>query len=356
MALCDDGNACTTDSCDPVDGCQNTENDQPCNDDNICTVNDFCQGGGCLGGGALDCDDSNPCTDDACLPESGCSNLPNDAACSDANECTTGDHCADAECVSTGLLVCDDENLCTNDNCDPDAGCIYSANTQPCDDENACTDSDKCAEGVCSPGGPVNCPDDGNTCTAEECDVQSGCVAPKVPDCCGNGTKEAGEACDDGNQVSEDGCSANCVLEKQALIPGNTDVIVENYGHKIRCVEWSGSTCTNAQIMVPAATCNSYQHKDLWHINVFGNNSEKRNCPNWCALATEGNTGWSECSSGSGLVPGNYRSCAMSTSTQCESNVYTWKTNYPDQNGQLHIYLGNCYSAYPKLRVRCDGW
>ena len=356
MLACDDGNQCTTDSCDPALGCVNTENDAPCNDDNICTVNDFCQGGECLGGGALDCDDQNPCTDDTCLPDGGCLITPNAAPCTDANECTTGDHCQEAECVTTGLLPCDDDNLCTNNNCDPDFGCVYSANSQLCDDSNACTDDDQCKDGACKPGAPVFCPDDGNTCTVESCDNALGCIYAEKPNCCGNGIKDAGEACDDGNQVSDDGCSAACVMEKQALIPGNTELVVENYGHRIRCVEWDGDICANAQVMVTSATCNSYQHKDLWHINVFGNDSPKRNCPNWCALATEGNTGWSTCESGSGQVPGAYRCCAMSTSTQCESNVYTWKTDYPDQNGNLHIYLSNCYQSYPKLRIRCNGW
>ena len=35
---CDDGNPCTTDSCDPVTGCINTPNSNACDDGNVCTV------------------------------------------------------------------------------------------------------------------------------------------------------------------------------------------------------------------------------------------------------------------------------------------------------------------------------
>src|SRR5207244_10796949 len=42
---CDDGNACTDDTCDPALGCMHTDNTAPCDDGNPCTVNDACSGG-----------------------------------------------------------------------------------------------------------------------------------------------------------------------------------------------------------------------------------------------------------------------------------------------------------------------
>jgi len=48
--LCDDGNACTTDSCDPSAGCQVTNADgQPCDDSDACTDADACLAGACNG-------------------------------------------------------------------------------------------------------------------------------------------------------------------------------------------------------------------------------------------------------------------------------------------------------------------
>jgi hypothetical protein len=68
---CDDGNPCTDDSCDPILGCQHSNNTDPCDDGNACTVIDTCNGGSC-GGTPVVCNDSNPCTVDSCNPQSGC--------------------------------------------------------------------------------------------------------------------------------------------------------------------------------------------------------------------------------------------------------------------------------------------
>ena len=48
-------------------------NGQLCNaDDSICTQNDACHSGVCEPGEALDCSDGNPCTIDSCDPVDGC--------------------------------------------------------------------------------------------------------------------------------------------------------------------------------------------------------------------------------------------------------------------------------------------
>ncbi len=73
---CDDQDPCTTDTCDPVDGCQNVSNSLPCDDGQACTENDVCSGGQCVGTpiqgctgcvSSEDCDDGNPCTNDSCV-------------------------------------------------------------------------------------------------------------------------------------------------------------------------------------------------------------------------------------------------------------------------------------------------
>lgn len=46
-AGCDDGNPCTTDSCDPVNGCQVQNNTQPCADDGSACTSDTCNNGTC---------------------------------------------------------------------------------------------------------------------------------------------------------------------------------------------------------------------------------------------------------------------------------------------------------------------
>ena len=74
---CDDGNPCTTDTCDcPSGTCTNTPNTNSCNDGNACTQTDTCQGGTCVGSNPVVCTASDQCHDvGTCNPTNGqCSN------------------------------------------------------------------------------------------------------------------------------------------------------------------------------------------------------------------------------------------------------------------------------------------
>jgi hypothetical protein len=127
-----------------------------------------------LCGADEDCDDDNPCTQDQCLPGTGCKNTPVVEVCDDGDPCTVGDMCIDGECQSgEGTLECDDGNACTDDACEPTVGCQYANNAADCDDNNPCTEGDVCNSGACLPG-PNECGcktdeecielDDGNLC------------------------------------------------------------------------------------------------------------------------------------------------------------------------------------------------
>jgi hypothetical protein len=71
---CDDGNACTTDTCVPVTGCVHTEHadGSVCDDGLFCIANDHCRRGldlilVCRGDiGSNPCDDGDTCTMDLC--------------------------------------------------------------------------------------------------------------------------------------------------------------------------------------------------------------------------------------------------------------------------------------------------
>jgi uncharacterized repeat protein (TIGR03803 family) len=52
--------------------------------------------------------------------------------------------------AGTNALNCDDNNPCTNDACDPIYGCTHTITTGACDDGNPCTSNDTCVEGVCT--------------------------------------------------------------------------------------------------------------------------------------------------------------------------------------------------------------
>ncbi len=183
---CVDGNPCTNDGCDPQSGCSFEANNAECHDENICTTQDSCGNGLCQGGPPLECNDANPCTDDSCDPQEGCLSTNNEAGCNDNDACTSNDVCIDGKCQGNDPIACNDENPCTDDACNPAEGCTYVPNNNECDDGNVCSTGDQCSEGTCTPQGLLNC-DDGNACTDDSCDPgQGGCVHI-AGDCpCGN--------------------------------------------------------------------------------------------------------------------------------------------------------------------------
>ena len=190
FANCDDGNVCTDDYCDPAQGCVSVPNTAPCNDGSQCTVADSCLEGVCKPGATISCNDQNPCTNDNCLPQVGCTHTNNNEPCDDQDPCSTSDSCSGGGCLGVGFQDCDDGNPCTTDFCNPMLGCDHNNNKASCDDGNVCTVGDKCSLGKCQGGAPVSC-NDGNPCTADSCDKQSGCTYDPL----------AGE-CDDLNQCT----------------------------------------------------------------------------------------------------------------------------------------------------------
>ena len=194
---CNDGNICTADSCNADVGCEFVPTDGLCSDFNACTAGDACANGACAPGGALDCDDGNPCTLDTCHPANGCEYTAIDGGCDDGNQCTKTDACADGVCVGADPLECLDGNPCTNDGCNPDTGCTFIANDASCDDANACTTQDQCSQGACV-GGPLLACDDDQECTTDSCDADSGCTYTPVADgtpC----TQDGGIVCQNGS-------------------------------------------------------------------------------------------------------------------------------------------------------------
>ncbi|MBM4354478.1 MAG: hypothetical protein FJ109_11920 [Deltaproteobacteria bacterium] len=242
---CDDGNPCTDDSCDPKTGCAHVPNAAACDDGNACTLNDACAAGWCKGGPAPNCDDKNVCTDDFCTVDKGCMHVANKALCDDGNACTTADQCKDSACIGGPAPDCDDKNVCTDDSCEPATGCKHTNNTVGCNDFNLCTVSDKCENGACKPGTPLVC-NDGKACTTDSCVAETGCQYTPITPCCGNGVKEAGEECDDGNNNSNDGCSASCKAE--CGNPGGGSLAAENgtNKNKMYCYNPGDSTQTRA--------------------------------------------------------------------------------------------------------------
>mgnify|MGYP007046914987 CR=1 FL=1 len=141
---------CAKSTCAPASGaCSLTpfDNGTPCTDGNTCTAKEACKSGVCQGGTPLNCNDSNACTSDSCDALEGCSYVANSNACSDGDACTTLDKCKDKVCSGT-LKDCEDGDPCTDDGCDGAGGCTHDQNAAPCDDGNPCTVAG-CQGGVC---------------------------------------------------------------------------------------------------------------------------------------------------------------------------------------------------------------
>lgn len=156
--VCDDGNECTSDSCDALNNCLNKFNVLPCSDGDGCTVGETCKNGLCLGGSPNKCDDGQPCTADLCLIKTGlCSNTPIPTC-----DCSSG-------------KSCDDGQSCTTDTCTAEKTCthVQLANGTFCDDANACTNIDLCSAGKCGGQPKIDC-DDGSKCTDAICDPKTG--------------------------------------------------------------------------------------------------------------------------------------------------------------------------------------
>ena len=270
---CDDGNQCTADFCDDINGCQHTQNTgAACNDGDSATENDKCTGSGvCLGNlkvaqtctvpvdcvtdskcTILDCidgecqavgsdntkcDDGVACTVDSCSTAGGCNHVPNVKFCGgSAAFCDTTYGCV--ECTSD--WDCGDDNSCTIDLC-RDAKCthvteydfdndgkieddeVYPESTDklPCADDNACYLDSICHNGECVFGDEREC-DDNNDNTFDTCDSDFGCLYLG-----GDPTNEDEEGNSDGADGSDG--SGNGTTEKCNGIDDDNDGQVDEY-------------------------------------------------------------------------------------------------------------------------------
>ncbi len=186
-----------------------------------------------------DCDDANPCTDDACDPAGLCVYLPDDSnTCADVNICNGEEFCFDGFCQPAVPPDCDDNNLCTDDACDPEGGCHNDPNSDPCEDGDACTIDDQCAKGFCQSGDPLDC-DDGDTCNGLETCSGGDCIPGVRMNCddgvfC-NGTEPCrgntclpgtspctvGQVCDEGSTACRADCDVNGIADEIELESGS---------------------------------------------------------------------------------------------------------------------------------------
>ncbi len=213
-ADCDDADACTADTCADGNTCAYADVADCCNADADCDDSDACTTDTCTANvcanTAVVCDDGDACTDDACDAATGeCASTP--------VVCAEGEVCVDGACLTacTADADCDDGDLCTTDTCDTAAGVCSNAAVS-CDDSQACTDDScdaatgDCVNTVNCPAGEV-CGDDGNCSTGVACTTDADC-ADDGAFC--NGTEScdtttgfctsSGDPCAEGTTCNED--------------------------------------------------------------------------------------------------------------------------------------------------------
>jgi len=221
---CDDGNACTTDTC-AAGQCtyMDKQNGTACDDGQYCTENDACLSGSCTGQ-ARDCSSlSDACNNGACSENQDiCVAQPkaNGTDCDDGLYCTVPDQCNNGVC-QLDARDCDDGNGCTEDECDdvndqctntlvPNPGAEGPAGNGTCqngldDDCDGLTDLDDSDCVDCQSDNDCN---DSNPCTLDECNSGTCFNPPQV-----------GEPCDDENpcthtdQCQSDGACRGTTIE-----------------------------------------------------------------------------------------------------------------------------------------------
>jgi RHS repeat-associated protein len=124
---------CTTRTCDPATGIHDAPSalGTACPNGNVCDGNEACDGAGtCQAGPPPVIDDGNPCTTDSCDAVTGVSHTarPAGSDCStDNNVCNGIETCsASGTCRAGSPPVTDDGNLCTVDACQPATGVTHT--------------------------------------------------------------------------------------------------------------------------------------------------------------------------------------------------------------------------------------
>ncbi len=255
---CDDGIACTTDSCNEgTDSCDHTANNAACDDGLYCNGAETCNvSTGCQAGTGPNCDDGIACTVDSCNEGTdSCDHAANHAACDDGLFCNGAETCN----VATGCQAGSDP--CPGQLCDePTDTCVNCQTNGDCDDGLFCNGTEICNAGSCGPGSPPNC-DDGIACTGDSCNEGT--------DSCDHAPNNA--ACDDGlfcNGVETCNVSTGC----QAGTAPNCD---------------DGIACTGDSCNEGTDSCDHTANNAACDDGLYCNGAETCNLSTGCVAGTD---------------------------------------------------------------------
>lgn len=206
----DDSQCGPSERCSPSQGCvpRICEENSNCDDGLFCNGTETCSPGGegadpetgCVDGTAVTCNDGFACTDDTCDEDTdACAYQANSSLCDDDVACTqdscdpeSGSANSDGCVFETDDSYCDTEYCIVGSYCDRTFGCV-EGDTRNCSDGNSCT-IDSCDEDI-------------NSCVADARDNDGDGYAPVTY----HGTHCAGGTdCDDTDENVHPGATEYC--------------------------------------------------------------------------------------------------------------------------------------------------
>jgi len=173
---CADSVACTVDSCDEdTDTCVHTPTNALCDNSQYCDGSEWCDAiADCQPGTSVDCNDGVACTTDSCDEDADdCAIVPVDALCDDGAYCSGIESCDTVDDCQPGTPVdCNDSIACTIDSCDEDGDtCINAPDDAACDNGIFCDGAETC-EAI------AGCLFGDNPCTGQVCNESAESCCP----------------------------------------------------------------------------------------------------------------------------------------------------------------------------------
>ena len=336
-AKCDDGNACTVDTCNGDGTCNHApaSDGTRCAGSNKCEQTYACKSGACVGSQPIVCTASDQChVAGTCDPVSGqCSNpaAADGASCNDGNACTKTDACNAGTCAGSNPVSCTSLDQChVAGTCNPASGACSnpaSADGTSCNDSNACTQTDACHGGSCVGTNPVVCAAADQCHVAGTCDSTSGaCSIAPAPN---------GVACNDGNAcTTTDRCTNGaCGGTAYTCAPSDcqASATCDGAGGCATTNKSDGSVCTSDNLsctndVCAAGTC---AHPIAANSCIIGGACyaagavNSGNACQSCQPATSA-TAWSNVGNGTACTDGN--ACTkrdVCTAGTCGGTAYT---------------------------------
>ena len=195
--------------------------------------------------------------------------------------------------------------------------------------------------------------------TCSRCPCACGCPV------CGNGKMEALERCDDGNQLSNDGCSSSCVVECGYHCVNGTHSCVTLCGDSLKS---ANEACDDGNI-VPGDGCDSMCKIEIGYACTHNESCSKSTCQEVCGDANQtrneqcddGNKASGDGCSGSCALECGYVCNGISCSTTCgdgilAGNEYCDDGNQKDGDGcshNCHIEFGEQCSSVTCAKSTC---